>query len=51
VLEEFLVFPVEEHRPDDLLFRELAPHFHKEATNFLNLKFPEKRIGGVAHVT
>jgi hypothetical protein len=44
VLEEFLMVILEEEGPDDLLFQQDGPRqrFHKELTEFLNRKFPEK---------
>jgi hypothetical protein len=45
VLEEFLK-PVLEECLDDVLFQQDGAllHFHKEVTDFLNCKFPEKWI-------
>jgi hypothetical protein len=44
MLEEFLMHILEEEGPDDVLFQQdgAHPHFHKEVTDFLNIKFPEK---------
>jgi hypothetical protein len=38
---------LEEGGPDDMLFQQdgAPPHFHKEVTDFLNRKFPNKWIG------
>jgi hypothetical protein len=46
-VEEFLLRLLEEEGPDDMLFQQdgAPPHFHKEVTDFLNRKFPEKWIG------
>jgi hypothetical protein len=46
MLEEFLMPILEEDGPDDMLFQQdgAPPHFRKEMTDFLNGKFPEKRI-------
>jgi hypothetical protein len=45
-VEEFLMPILEQQSPDDTLFQqdEESPHFHKELTDFLNRKFPEKWI-------
>jgi hypothetical protein len=42
MLEEFLMPILEEPSPDDMLFQQhvVPPYFHKEVTNFFNLKFP-----------
>jgi hypothetical protein len=53
MLEEFLVPILEEQSPDGLLFRQYGAHqhFHREVTDFLNRKFPEKFIGGGEAIT
>jgi hypothetical protein len=52
-VEEFLMHILEEECPDDMLFQQdgAPPHLHKEVTEFLNRKFPEKWIGRGGPVT
>jgi hypothetical protein len=47
MLEEFLMPTLAEEGLDDVLFQQdgAPPHFHKEVTDFLNRKIPEKYIG------
>jgi hypothetical protein len=45
---------LEEESPDDMLFQQDGappPHFHKEATDFLYRRFPEKWIGRGGPIT
>jgi hypothetical protein len=44
MLGEFLMPVLEEQCSDDMLFQQEGelPHFHKEVTDVLNSKFPEK---------
>jgi hypothetical protein len=46
-LEEFLKSILEKEGPNDMLFQQdgALPYFHKEVTDFSNLKFPDKQIG------
>jgi hypothetical protein len=46
MLEEFLIPILEEKGPDDMLFQQdrATSVYHKEVTDFLNRKFPEKWI-------
>jgi hypothetical protein len=52
-VEKFLMPILEEEGPDDMLFQQhgVPPHFHKEVTDFLNRKFPEKWIGRGGTIT
>jgi hypothetical protein len=52
-VEEFLMPILEEEGPDHMLFQQdgVPPHFHKEVTDFLNHKFPEKWIGRGGPIT
>jgi hypothetical protein len=47
MLGEFLTPILEEKSPDDMLIQQdgTPSHFHKEVTDFLHRKFPEKWIG------
>jgi hypothetical protein len=47
MLEEFLMPILEEECHNNMLFQQgrAPPHLHKEMTDFLNCKFPEKWIG------
>jgi hypothetical protein len=44
MMEEVLMPILEEEGPNDMLFQQdgAPSHFHKEVTDFLNRKFPEK---------
>jgi hypothetical protein len=52
-VEEFLTPVLKEEGPDDMLLQQegTPPHFHKEVTDFLNSKFPEKWIGRGGPIT
>jgi hypothetical protein len=46
-VKKFLMPVLEEEDSNDMLFQQdrAPPHFHKEVTDFVNHKFPEKWIG------
>jgi hypothetical protein len=48
MLQEFLMPILEQDGPDDMPFQQdgALPHFHKEVTDVLIHKFPDKFIGG-----